>query len=96
MNAGHLSPTARQVIAAVERLQTDRARLRSLLAEVADTSIDAGPDAGAIVALPLVPQTTASRPPPSTSRRQHVGLQSQPHPSAPTHSGWPRATRAPS
>jgi hypothetical protein len=40
-NAGHLSPTARWAIAAVERLQNDRARLRSLAAEVADTSIGA-------------------------------------------------------
>jgi hypothetical protein len=39
------------VIAAVERLQTDRARLRSLLAEVADTSIDAGPYGDALAVL---------------------------------------------
>jgi hypothetical protein len=38
-----LSARAREVIAAVEQLQTDRARLRSLLAEVANTAIDADP-----------------------------------------------------
>ena len=70
MNASHLSPTARQVIAAVERLQTDRTRLRSLLAEVTDTSINARPDAGAIVALPpgsLVEIRAALPPAPTTS-----------------------------
>jgi len=33
-------------------LQTGRAWLWSLLKEIADTAIDAGPDAGALVALP--------------------------------------------
>ncbi|SNR95445.1 hypothetical protein [Blastococcus mobilis] len=47
-----MTPQARELIAAVEQLQAGRAWLGSLLAEVADTAADAGPDMGAVVALP--------------------------------------------
>ena len=47
-----LSSGACEVIAAIEKCQTDRARLRSLLAEGVNLAVDAGPHGDALAVLP--------------------------------------------